>query len=159
MDKVRVYNRSDSVVYYTDSANNRLRMWEPIVQGIMSYKDLEYEELERVLNDYGTRKLFQEYLLIKDKKICESLDLNYDESYYYDANQIINILENGTDEELIELLQSCPQGSKDIIKEAAIELQLDSTRKRNIIKDYLGFDITFAINNDIVANKPIIKKD
>ena len=66
MDKVRVYNRSNSLVHYTDSSNNRLRMWEPIVQGIMSYKDLEYEELERVLNDYGTRKLFQEYLLIKD---------------------------------------------------------------------------------------------
>lgn len=159
MDKVRVYNRSNSVVHYTDSSNNRLRMWEPIVQGIMSYKDLEYEELERVLNDYGTRKLFQEYLLIKDKKICESLDLNYDESYYYDSKDIINILENGTDEELIELLQSCPQGAKDIIKEAAIELQLDSTRKRNIIKDYLGFDVSFAINNDIKANKPMIKKD
>lgn len=159
MDKVRVYNRSNSLVHYIDSSNNRLRMWEPIVQGIMSYKDLEYEELERVLNDYGTRKLFQEYLLIKDKKICESLDLNYDESYYYDSETIIDILENGTDEELIELLQSCPQGAKDIIKEAAIELQLDSTRKRNIIKEYLGFDVSFAINNDIKANKPMIKKD
>ena len=77
MDKVRVYNRSNSLVHYTDSSNNRLRMWEPIVQGIMSYKDLEYEELERVLNDYGTRKLFQEYLLIKDSHIFLSLINKY----------------------------------------------------------------------------------
>lgn len=159
MDKVRVYNRSGSIVFYTDDSNNRLRMWEPTIDGIESYKDLDIEEIERVLNDYGNRVLFREYLLIKDKKICEELGLEYDDNYYYTTDDIINILENGSAEDLIDLVKSCPEGVKDIVKEVAIELKLDSTRKREIIKEYLGFDVSFAINNEIEANKSIIKKE
>ena len=63
MEKIRVYNRSNSTVFYKDEDTNRTRTWEPSTIGKESYKDLDFEEIERVVNTRGGKILFEEYLL------------------------------------------------------------------------------------------------
>ena len=147
--KIRVYNRSNSTVFYKDEETNKTRVWEPVIRGNESYKDLPFDEIERMLNNRGGRVLFEEYLLIKDKDICDELELECPEEYFYDTKKIIEILEKGSDFDLVKMIKNSPEGIKDSIKQIAIEIQLDSSRKRKIIKDQLGFDVNFAIENNI----------
>lgn len=147
--KIRVYNRSNSTVFYRDEETNKLRTWNPIMNGVETYKDLTLEEIQRVLNDYGTRILFEEYLLIKDVEVCKQLELDCPKEYFYDAEKIKSILETGTDFDLVELIQNANEGIKDMIKQIAVEIKLDSSRKREIIKQRMNFDINFVVNNDI----------
>lgn len=158
MEKIRVYNRSNSTVFYKDEDTNRTRTWEPSTIGKESYKDLDFEEIERAVNTRGGKILFEEYLLIKDKKICEQLDLICPKEYFYDVDEVKRILEKGTDFEVVGMIENGPEGIKDIIKQVAIEIKLDSSRKRKIIKDRLGFDVNFAIENEIEFKTPIVDK-
>lgn len=158
MEKIRVYNRSNSTVFYKDEDTNRTRTWEPSTIGKESYKDLDFEEIERVVNTRGGKILFEEYLLIKDKKVCEELDLTCPKEYFYDVDEVKRILESGTDFEVVDMIENGPEGIKDIIKQVAIEMKLDSSRKRKIIKDRLGFDVNFAIENEIEFKTPIVDK-
>lgn len=156
-DKVRVYNRSNTLVSYVDQETNRKRVWQPIINGVESYKDIEIDEIERVIsNDWGCQVLYQEYLVIKDKEVCERLGLDCPKEYFYDVKEIKKILETGSDFELVDMIQFNNGALADLIKQIAIEIKLDSSRKRQIIKDQLGFDINFAIENDIeFANKVV----
>lgn len=159
MEKVRVYNRSNSMVFYQDDDANRYRSWEPASDGKESYKDLDFEEIERIVNTRGGRVLFEQYLLIKDPEICLKLDLNCPNEYFYDINKVIKILEEGSENDLIDMIDNSPDGIKDLIKQATIEIKLDSSRKRQIIKDKLNFDVSFAIDNDIEFDNKILSNE
>lgn len=159
MEKIRVYNRSNSIVFYQDEDNNKHRSWEPTSNGKESYKDLDFEEIERMVNTRGGRVLFEQYLLIKEPEICSRLDLDCPDEYFYDTNKVIQILENGSENDLINMLDNAPDGVKDLIKQAAIEIKLDSSRKRQIIKDKLNFDINFAIDSEVEFDSKISMTD
>lgn len=158
MEKIRVYNRSNSTVFYKDEETNKTRVWEPSNFRRESYKDLSFEEIERVVNTRGGKVLFEEYLLIKDKNICDKLEINYTKEYFYDEKEVRHILEKGTEFDLIEMIKNSTEGIKDLIKQIAIEIKLDSSRKREIIKQYLKFDVNFAINNDLKFDNELIDK-
>lgn len=149
MKKVRVYNRSNSTVFYKDEETNKLRVWDPVFNGIESYKDLDIEEIQRALNDYGTKLLYEDYLVIKDKEICKELELDCPLEYFYGVDEIRKILENGSDFDLVDLIKNSNEGIKDMIKQIAVEIKLDSSRKRDIIKQHMNFDINFAIENEM----------
>lgn len=159
-ETVRVYNRSNSLVSYIDQETNKKRVWQPIVNGVESYKDIDIEEIERVIsNDYGTKVLYEDYLVIKDKEICERVGIPCPKEYFYDAKEIQRILETGSDFELVEMIEFNDGALGDLIKQIAVEIKLDSSRKRQIIKERLNFNINFAIENEIeFANKASVSK-
>lgn len=154
-ETVRVYNRSNSLVSYVDQETKRKRVWQPIINGVESYKDIEIEEIERVIsNDYGAKVLYEDYLVIKDKDACEKIGISCPKEYFYDAKEIQKILETGTDFDLVEMIEFNNGALGDLIKQIAVEIKLDSSRKRQIIKDRLNFNVNFAIENEVeFANK------
>lgn len=154
-ETVRVYNRSNSLVSYVDQETKRKRVWQPIINGVESYKDIEIEEIERVIsNDYGAKVLYEDYLVIKDKDVCEKIGISCPKEYFYDAKEIQKILETGTDFDLVEMIEFNNGALGDLIKQIAVEIKLDSSRKRQIIKDRLNFNVNFAIENEVeFANK------
>ena len=157
ISKIRVYNRSNSSVFYKDEETGKTRVWEPAINGVETYKDLTFDEIQRVVNSRGGKILFEEYLTIKDKAICDELDIKCPKEYFYDIKEITKILQSGTDFELVEMLENAPEGVKDSVKQIAIEIRLDSSRKRDIIKRLLNFDVNFAINNDIEFKDKIVE--
>lgn len=61
--------------------------------------------------------------------------------------QIINMLQNGSVDELLDALDFAPTGVIEIIKTQAVQLPLYDMRKREAIKKAIGFDVTAAIEN------------
>lgn len=159
-EKVRVYNRSNSVVSYVDQETNKKRVWQPIINGVESYKDIEIDEIERVIsNNYGARVLYEDYLVIKDKEVCERVGIPCPKEYFYDAKEIQVILETGSDFELVEMIEFNGGALAELIKQIAVEIKLDSSRKRQIIKERLDFNVDFAVDNEVeFANKVTVSQ-
>lgn len=158
MEKIRVYNRSVSAVGYRDDESNKSRFWDAIKNGVCSYRDLTLDEIERLANSEGGKRLLQDNLLIMDKDLCEELNLDVSDEYFYDIEMIKKILFDGTEEELSNLIDVAPESINDIIKQLAVELELDSTKKRQIIKEKLKFNVGFAIENNIGFASSVTKK-
>ena len=115
-------------------------------------KSMTVAELEQATYIPGGLKLMQKYLVINDQEVCEYLGLETEPEYFYGEEEVRTLLSHGTLDQLLDCLDFAPTGVIDLIKKIAVETKLNDVRKREAIKEKIGFDVSAAILNVEYAN-------
>ena len=110
-------------------------------------KQIPYEELVWLSYRPGGRNLMTNMLQIQEIKATENLNIHTEPEYFMSEDDVVNMLLNGSVDELKDALDFAPKGVIQIIKDKAVELPLYDMRKRQAILEMTGFDVTSAITN------------
>ena len=139
--KVKVVNRSNSTVAYVIPEMQNLKR---VFYGRQE-KILTYEELRCLSSIPGGMVIITDYLIIKDPEVVKELGLQVEPEYWYEKDQVINLMKNGSLEDFLDCLDFAPDGVLDLIKELSVSLPLTDTAKRKAIWDKLGFNVDVAV--------------
>lgn len=140
---VKVTNRSSGVTIYIIPERGIRRPFAP-----GETKMIPYEELVWLSYQPGGRNLMTNALLIGEAKVTKELNIHTEPEYSMTEADIINMLQNGSLDELKDALDFAPTGVIQIIKDQAVALPLYDMRKRQAILEMTGFDVTSAIANN-----------
>ena len=140
---VKVTNRSGGIAGYTIPEHGIMREFYP-----NETKRLPYEELVWLSYQPGGRVLMANALLIEEEEVTSELNIHTEPEYFMTEVEIIELLQNGSLDELKDALDFAPTGVIQIIKDQAVALPLYDMRKRQAILEMTGFDVTSAIANN-----------
>lgn len=154
--QVKVTNRSGGRVVYRIPEHGIRREFEA-----NETKILPYQELVWLSYRPGGRTLMAKMLLIQEVKVTNELNIHTEPEYFMTESDIVNLLQNGSLDELKDALDFAPKGVVQIIKDKAVSLPIYDMRKREAIFKMTGFDVTAAIENntsdaeDVQAEAPV----
>ena len=137
---VKVTNRSNSIVGYSlpeMHITRRFRAGES--------KELLAGELRALAWTKGGRVILEDHLVMDNEDLVNELVYNVQPEYFYTKDDVKELLLMGSEDQLLDALDFGGDGIKSLIKDLAVELQLNDVRKRDIIKEKTGFDVTKAI--------------
>ena len=139
---VNVTNRCSHIVGYTiPETDNRSRTFAP-----GETKKIPYDEIEAVCQTYGGKIIFDNYLMIGDSTLVETImDKKPEPEYFMTADQVKKWLPTCTQDEFLDALDFAPEGVISLIKQYALELPLNDMNKCNAIKEKLNFDVLKAL--------------
>ncbi len=139
--KVKVKNRSLGPVYYSiPEMNNLRREYQPREEKIVFF-----EELRKLYYTTGGKVLLEDYLIIEDKEALEELGMHVEPEYFYEKEQVIDLLENGSMDEFLDCLDFAPEGVIELIKQCSVTLPLNDVAKRKVLLEKYDFDVTKTI--------------
>ena len=155
MSYVTVTNRNNGTTGYT--LQNGVRRQFQIGQS----RKVDLEELRELAAIPGGEYILQNYLIINDKTALDYLNIAPEPEYFYTEREIKELLLNGTLDQFEDCLNFAPQGVIDLVKSMAIDLKLPDVRKRELIFEKTGFNVTNALNVNAVldaeSEKPVDK--
>lgn len=155
MSYVTVTNRNNGTTGYT--LQNGVRRQFQIGQS----RKVDIEELRELAAIPGGEYILQNYLIINDKTALDYLNIAPEPEYFYTEKEIKELLLNGTLDQFEDCLNFAPQGVIDLVKSMAIDLKLPDVRKRELIFEKTGFNVTNALNVNAVldaeSEKPVDK--
>jgi len=138
---VKVINKFNGIVGYDVPDKGIHRNFYP-----NESKEISFEELESLSFMPGGDVILKNYLEIVDEDVAETLFNEKPEpEYHYSKEDVKKLLTTGTLDQFLDCLDFAPDAIKDMIKDLAVELQLNDMAKRQAIQDKLGFDVTKAI--------------
>lgn len=149
---IKVTNRDNgSVGYSIPDLGNLQRRFEA-----GETKEVSMEELRKLSYTIGGNVILKEYLLIHNKEAVEELLGTVEPEYYYGEEDVKNLLEKGSLDELKDCLDFAPEGTVELVKKVAVETELNDIRKRNAIQEATGFNINSAIeiNKETSEERP-----
>ena len=149
---IKVTNRDNgSVGYSIPDLGNLKRRFEA-----GETKEVTMEELRKLSYTIGGSVILKEYLLIHNKEAVEELLGTVEPEYYYEEEDVKNLLEKGSLDELKDCLDFAPEGTIELVKKVAVETELNDIRKRAAIQEATGFNINSAIeiNKETSEEKP-----
>lgn len=139
-DKVRVENRSRAIVAYRVPESNVIRRFVA-----NETKEVSMGELRQAIQIPGTYRLIESNLIIHSQEAVKELLPHAEPEYFYNAKDVNFLLEKGSCDQLRDALDFAPPGVIDLIKDQAVKTELNDVRKREIILEQTGFDVTKAI--------------
>lgn len=141
---IPVTNRDTGAVGYSFPDNGLRRQF-----AAGETKKITFDELERLTFIDGGRELLKEYLIIGDEEAAKELIGDVQPEYFYTKDTVKTLLTEGTIEQLQDTLEFGPKGVVDLVKQEAVDLKLDSERKREAIKQATNFNVDAAIRANV----------
>lgn len=141
-DLVKVTNRGTGRVGYKVQDLNIRRIYEP-----KETKEVTMEELRKLSYSIGGSALIRDNLIIRDEEAVRELIPDVEPEYYYEEEDVKNLLTKGSLDELLDCLDFAPEGTLNLVKKVAVEIELNDVQKRQAIFNALGFNVTNAIEN------------
>ena len=121
-------------------------------------KEVTMEELRKLSYSIGGKVILDEYLIIHNEEAIAELLGTVEPEYYYQEEDVKNLLEHGSLDELKDCLDFAPEGVIELIKKIAVETELPDTLKRAAITKKTGFNIDNAIMVNRVMDEPIAEE-
>lgn len=156
---VKVKNLVDYKVGYTVDEDNVNRQFEPY-----EIKQIRAGELRKLNYTRGGHVMLTQYLSVMNRDLANEFgidDDSFDNEYNWNAEKVDSVLTKEPIEVLQDALDFGPMGIKELIKNRAIELKIDSMDKRQAISEALGVDLNSMIDiqkmkeeDQIVPEKP-----
>ena len=87
--------------------------------------------------------MLKNYLLIQHETAVKELLNEVQPEYYYTEADVKDLLLNGSLDALKDCLDYAPAGTLDLVKKLAVDLELNDVKKRDAIREMLGFNVTF----------------
>lgn len=142
MEKIKVTNRSDSVVGYRLPEKNLQRDFAP-----NESKEISSEELQQLIYQPGGQELLDAYFRIDNAEVAQEMSpwVSNEPEYFYTEADVKNILLKGTVDELLDLLDFGPEGTKELAKSLAISLPCTNTLKLDALQKYFNINISSMI--------------
>lgn len=135
-----VKNISDTTIAYSiPDMNNLRRVFSP-----REIKQISGDELEKLTYIPGGTTILRKYLQV-DKAVMDNLGIPNEPEDFMSEEQIVDLLQNGSLDALLDALDFAKEGVLELIKKFAVELPLNDVAKRDAIKKKLGFDVTAVI--------------
>lgn len=147
---VKITNRSDSRVTYQIPEMKIVRRF---VKG--ESKTVPYAELQALANLDGGLTILTDFLRIEDEAVINELIYNVQPEYYYTAAEVKALLTHGSEDQLLDALDFAPEGVIEMIKNEAVKSKLNDVRKRDIILQKTGFNVTKAIEANAESEKVV----
>lgn len=140
--KVQVRNRSNRVViYHVDDMHVR-REFAP-----GETKMIPVEELMALSQKAGGAYIIRNSLFIQDAPTVKEMPMKVEPEYYLDDKGVIDLLKNGSVDQLLDCLDFAPGGVIELVKKYAVDLPITDTRKIKAIKDKTGFKVDLALKH------------
>lgn len=146
-DLVKVTNRGSWTVGYKIPELNITRRF---TEG--ETKQLSALELRRLSWLPGGRNLIVNHLIIDNADLVKEILNEVEPEYFYTAEDIKELLVNGTEDQLRDALDFGPDGVTALIKDIAVDIKLNDMRKREIIQKATNFDVSNAIRVNEESN-------
>ena len=149
---VKVTNRDNgSVGYSIPDLGNLQRRFEA-----GETKEVTAEELRKLSYSIGGKVILDEYLIIHDKDLVAELLGEVEPEYYFEENDVRELLEKGSLDALKDCLDFAPEGTIELVKKVAVDTELNDIKKREAIQASTGFNVTSAIeiNRETSEEKP-----
>lgn len=139
-DSKKIYlvtNRSASrVCYAVPEIGVKSRDFQP-----GETKKITYAELEGLSYLPGGDVIIREYLQIKDPEVKEALVGETEPEYNMTAEDVKNLILNGSHDEWLDALDFAPEGVIDLMKTLSVELPLTDTRKMEAFQKKTGLNL------------------
>lgn len=140
--KVQVRNRSNRIViYHVDDMNVR-REFQP-----GETKLIPVGELIALSQKAGGAYIIRNSLFIQDVPTVNEMPMKVEPEYYLDDKGVIDLLENGSVDALLDCLDFAPGGVIELVKKYAVDLPITDTRKIKAIYDKTGFKVDMALKH------------
>lgn len=148
-DTVRVRNLTNSPVVVTTPMTHKRFELAPHGQRAITVADIR-----ECSYDKGCTDIFRNYVQICNAQLAQEFGVTSDIiEYNWGEKEILDCL-NATGTEVLEdALDFAPDGIKEAIVDKAVEIELPDMRKRQIIDDALGINITHKIDNARIAKE------
>ena len=137
---IKLTNRDTGSVGYTlddTGAHRRFTAGET--------KEITFDELERLSWARGGKELLRDYLIIQDEEAAREILGNIEPEYFYTKETVQKLLTEGTLEQLQDTLEFGPKGVIDLVKQEAVELQVNNVAMRKEIQKQTSFNVDKAI--------------
>ena len=141
---MKVKNRSMSTVGY-DIPD--LRVSRHFAPG--EIKEIPQVELETLLQQPGGRTLLTEYLQVNRDDIKQLDVIQPEQEYFYSDDEIKHIMQHGSQDEFLDMLDFAPEGVMNMIKGYAVQLPLTDLYKIEALRKKTGFDSSKALENSV----------
>lgn len=138
---IKVTNRSNGRVGYTIPDLNNLH--RSFIAG--ETKEVSMEELRKLSWIAGGKVLLDKYLIIEDQDAIKEIMGEVEPEYYYTEEDVVNLLTNGTLEQLQDCLDFASEGVIELVKNMAVKLPVNSVAMRQEILKKTGFNVDKAI--------------
>ena len=147
---VSITNRDNGYVGYTiPDANSRFDIHRSMSPG--QTIEVPYGELEALKFVDGGEYILKNLVRINSQEAIDRLLGEVEPEYNYSEEDIKNLLLKGSLDELKDCLDFAPDGVKEIIKQAAVDMKLDSKEKCKAITEATEFNVESAIHfNEMV---------
>ena len=139
---IKVKNRSAGQVVYRIPEDNIRRIF-----AAGETKNIPLGELEKLTYQAGGKELIASYLQLTDPRATDELNVHTEPEYWMSEQEILDLLQNGSQEAFLDALDFAPQGVIDLIKDMAVKIRLNDYNKREAIKAKTGFDVSVALHN------------
>lgn len=148
---IKVRNRDNGRVGYTiPDMNNLHRNFES-----GETKQLTMEELRKLSWLPGGQRMLEDLLVIENNEARQELLPSVEPEYNYTREDVEELLRKGSLDQLKDCLDFAPQGVINLVKEVAVEIELNDIQKRDAILETTNFNVTNAIN----INKESARED
>lgn len=108
---------------------------------------LSEESIRNIAYNPGGRYILENRLIINDQELVKKLELNLELEDSYTPNDIKDLLINGSVDQLEDALNFGNKGTKELIKDIAIDIEINDLEKRRVIQNYTKVNINQAIEN------------
>ena len=149
---VKVRNRANGSVGYTLD-NNFHRNFE-----YKETKKIPFSELKQLQYARGGDYALNNLLVVEDEEALNLLNMKVEPEYFYDEASIKDMLFNGSIDAFADFLDFAPDGALDIAKDLAVKLEIPDVRKRDMLSEKTGLNITNAIMINKVMDEDTEKK-
>ena len=139
-DKIRVENRDNTLVGYIVPDSKVIRRFNAY-----ETKEIPMGELRAMSQDKGCRNIIKNHLIIHSQEAAAEIMPDAEPEYFYNTKDVDFLLEAGSLDQLLDALDFAPEGVVNLIKDQAVNLELNDMRKREAILEKTGFDVSKSI--------------
>lgn len=108
-------------------------------------KEVTMEELRKLSYLPGGQVIINECLIVHNEEALKELNPDYEPEYFYTEKEVKELLLHGTQAQFLDCLDFAPEGVIGLVKQLAVELEINDLAKRNAIFEKTGFNVTRAI--------------
>lgn len=149
--KIKIVNRDTGTVGYYIPELNIKRHMEP---GADRY--VTWEELRLLSQERGGMYLIKNCLIVCNKEaVGELFGTNVEPEYYYDKKAILTLLSTGSLAQLEDCLNFAPNSVIDMVKDLAVDIELNDVKKRELILKKTDFNVSAAIQHKHEAQEEV----
>lgn len=139
--RIKVRNRNNgTVVYSLPDMNNLRRKFYPNEE-----KEVSFEELQKLSYCPSGPYLLENYLVIENEEARQMLIGDVEPEYDYTEEDVKKLLLTGSLDALLDCLDFAPEGVVSMVKNLAVQLEINDLSKRDAIQEKTGLNITKAI--------------
>ena len=139
--KITVTNRDNGTVGYTiPDLGNLHRNYQSKEKKIVTM-----EELRKLSYLPGGLYILKNCLVLDNEEAIKELLGEVEPEYFYSEKEIRQLLQSGSLAQLQDCLDFAPTGVIDLVKQIAVETELNDISKRQAIYEKTGFNVTKAI--------------